>query len=109
MKLYLKRRKEVLSELDSAIALAPREADLYRMRGVIHFESNDDAAAYKDFLISANAGNAFSQNKVGYYLWHGKGVAIDQAEAAQWIKKSAAQGDEDGKKNLALVQSKGFK
>src|SRR5437868_13724030 len=49
--------------------------------------------AYKLFLQSAMAGDAYAFNTLGYFLDYGIGVPQDKNAALSWYKKAAKNGD----------------
>ncbi|MCG7588671.1 tetratricopeptide repeat protein, partial [Photobacterium sp. OFAV2-7] len=48
--------------------------------------------AFKYYLIAAQRGDSFSQEKVGYYYRRGIGTAKDLQRSAEWFEKAAQQG-----------------
>ena len=107
--LLLERPKDVIPYATQYLELAPATDWVLMRRGVAFWLLGKNAEAYEDFLAASKAGNAFSQNKVGYFLWTGTGVKQNQAEAVGWWQKAAANGDKDGIKNLAHAKAQGFK
>lgn len=59
--------------------------------------------AFKIYSEYAEEGDAYSQYMVGLLLIEGKGVAKNKEEGIQWLKKAAAQGDENAQKVLAKI------
>jgi TPR repeat protein len=64
-----------------------------------------DPKAFEDFTAAANLGDAYSQNALGQYTYNGVPGHIprDRDRAIAWFRKAAAQGNEEGKKNLAIA------
>jgi mono/diheme cytochrome c family protein len=60
---------------------------------------------YRKFLARAEAGDAESQNVVGFMLYHGEGVRMDRTRAQLWFQRAAAQGNVRAQRNLALLYS----
>jgi len=60
---------------------------------------------YGKFLARANAGDAESQNLVGYMLFYGEGVRMDRARARLWFQRAAAQGNANAQRNLAILSA----
>ena len=63
------------------------------------------ATTYRKFLARAEAGDAESQNVVGFMLFHGEGVRMDRARAQEWFQRSAEQGNPRARRNLANMNS----
>jgi len=59
------------------------------------------------FLARANAGDAESQNVVGYMLFYGEGVRMDRTRARLWFQRAAAQGNANAQRNLAILSAAG--
>ncbi len=62
---------------------------------------------YEKLLPLAEAGDAESQNAVGFMLFHGEGVDVDRVYAEIWFSRAAEQGNAKAERNLALIQSMG--
>jgi len=62
---------------------------------------------YRKFLARAEAGDAESQNVVGFMLFHGEGVRMDRTRAQMWFQRAAAQGNPRAQRNLAVMYSPG--
>lgn len=62
---------------------------------------------YRKFLARAEAGDAESQNVVGFMLFHGEGVRMDRTRARMWFQRAAAQGNPRAQRNLAMLNSPG--
>ena len=60
---------------------------------------------YRKFLARAAAGDAESQNLVGYMLFYGEGVRMDRTRAQLWFQRAAAQGNLNAQRNLAILSS----
>jgi mono/diheme cytochrome c family protein len=60
---------------------------------------------YGKFLARANAGDAESQNAVGYMLFYGEGVRMDRSRARLWFQRGAAQGNANAQRNLAILSA----
>lgn len=69
--------------------------------------NTEPATTYRKFLARAEAGHAESQNVVGFMLFHGEGVRMDQNRARTWFEKSAVQGNSKARRNLAQMESIG--
>jgi TPR repeat protein len=53
------------------------------------------------FRLAAERGHADAQRALGMLYANGEGVARSDPEAAQWLHKSAAQGNDRAKQELA--------
>lgn len=62
---------------------------------------------YEKFLPLAEAGDAESQNVIGFMLFHGEGVRVDRVRAEIWFRQAAEQGNVRGQRNLAVMYSMG--
>jgi mono/diheme cytochrome c family protein len=62
---------------------------------------------YEKFLLLAEAGDAESQNVIGFMLFHGEGVGVDRVRAEMWFRQAAEQGNVRGQRNLAVMYSMG--
>lgn len=59
------------------------------------------------FLARAEAGDAESQNVVGFMLFHGEGVRMDRTRAKEWFQRAAALGNARAQRNIAVLYSAG--
>lgn len=62
---------------------------------------------YEKFLPLAEAGDAESQNVVGFMLFHGEGVSMDRDRAVMWFQRAAEQGNARAQRNLDVMYSAG--
>jgi TPR repeat protein len=87
--------------------LKAKPADVWALssRGLAFFESGNPSGAFDDWSRSANAGDAFSQNRLGVlYLTGIPGhLAPDFNLGIEWLNRAAAQGNEDAQRNLPLA------
>jgi tetratricopeptide (TPR) repeat protein len=76
-------------------------------RGLVYFQTGNSVAAFDDWSQSASAGDAFSQNRLGVLYMTGiQGhLAPDFNSGIDWLKKAAAQGNADAKRNLPLAMA----
>jgi hypothetical protein len=72
--------------------------------GVAAYNNQDYTNAFAILLPLAEAGNAVAQRYLGILYEAGAGVAKDKAEATNWYRKAADQGDAEAQKNLAAIQ-----
>ena len=75
--------------------------------GVAAYQANDQALAYKSFLVAAKEGHADSQFNVALMYEKGIGVGKDEKEAVVWYGKSAAQGNSAAQYNLGVLYENG--
>jgi TPR repeat protein len=101
------RYADALPDMNRALELDPEDAWVRSRRAIALFTLERHADAYKDFLVGAQKGDAFAQNKVGWYLMMGVGVPQNKREGAQWFAKAAAGGDKDGINNLKQAKAEG--
>jgi len=59
------------------------------------YRDGDYAAAFREFLPLAEAGDVTVQNQVAAMYYSGQGVAQDQAKAAEWFRRAADRGSTD--------------
>jgi TPR repeat protein len=87
--------------------LKAKPADKWALsnRGLALFESGNPSGAFEDWSLSAKAGDAFSQNRLGVLYMTGipGHLAPDFNLGIEWLKKAAAQGDKDAQRNLPLA------
>lgn len=84
---------------DGLVRLHPKYPYGYNKRGWIyedHFKN--DEKAFNDYLVAAELGNSFAQNRVGWWYMTGKFVAKDYFRAEVYLKRAA-----DQKNNTAII------
>lgn len=75
--------------------------------GLAAYERGDYAAAYREFLPLAQAGDASAQFTLGQLYRNGWGVAQYYAEAVKWYRLAAEQGVADAALSLGHMYSVG--
>ncbi|MCA3585753.1 MAG: sel1 repeat family protein, partial [Methylocystis sp.] len=50
---------------------------------------------------------ALGQANLGFMLREGRGIARDDAQAVQWFRRAAEQGNADGQANLGIMLESG--
>jgi len=55
------------------------------------------------YMKSAELGNSFAQNLLGYMYQNGQGVETNLPQAITWFEASARQGNAEGQKNLGYM------
>jgi TPR repeat protein len=87
--------------------LKAKPVDIWALsnRGLAFYESGNPSGAFDDWSRSANAGDAFSQNRLGVLYMTGIPVHLtpDFNVGIEWLKKAAAQGNKDAQRNLPLA------
>ncbi len=103
----MKQRKyaDALPLLNDYLAEKPKDAWGRSNRGLALFQTGNAYGAFADWRVSADAGDAFSQNRLGVlYLTGIAGhLAPDASEGIHWLKLSASQGNVDAQRNLPLA------
>ena len=79
----------------------------YFESGLKALDANNMPLAFKDFLVSAKEGHAFSQYNVAIMYEQGLGVNKNEKEAFFWYGKSASQGNSDAQFNLGVLYENG--
>ena len=64
---------------------------------------NHQQEAYEEIRIAAELGDPWAQTELGEVLYHGGVVPANRAEAAEWFRKAADQGDETARKRVAGI------
>jgi len=88
-------KRAAIAVLISAAFAAPATADT--AEGTAAYERGDFAAAHREFLPAAQAGDARAQRSLGLLYLRGQGVERDDVAAMQWLRKAAGQGDGDAR------------
>lgn len=96
---------DAISYLDRYLKSKPGNTWALSNRGLAYFQSGKAAEAFADWTLSAAAGEPFSQNRLGVlYLTGIPGrLAPDPDVGIDWLRKAAAQGNEDAQRNLPLA------
>ncbi|MCD8552093.1 MAG: sel1 repeat family protein [Shewanella xiamenensis] len=76
-------------------------------KGFACYMEKNYQCAFKEFLESAEQGDAFAQSEVGSMYGSGKGVKQDYLNAVEWYQKSADQGSEEGQYSLGFAYEYG--
>ena len=93
--------------LNEYLKAKPGDVWALRNRGLAYSEIGNPAGAFDDWSQSANDGDAFSQNRLGvlYMMGIPGHLAPDFNLGINWLKRSAAQGNEDAQRNLPLAMA----
>lgn len=76
--------------------------------GLMAFKNKDYQRAYKEWKVSAEAGQAEAQFDLGVLYAQGLGVLRDLNEAASWYRKSADQGNAEAEFALGQMYARGW-
>jgi TPR repeat protein len=71
------------------------------------YQRKDYEKAYQLALPAAEVGDAGAQYLLGVQFWRGRGVARNDATAAQWFTRAAEQNHSDAMTDLALMYQAG--
>jgi TPR repeat protein len=85
--------------------LSPQEQN---NRGVTFANNKNYPEALNCYRLSANLGNKFAQNNLGYLYYKGQGVKQDYTTAIKWFQLSAAQENAMAQANLGIAYAKGL-
>jgi Sel1 repeat len=69
--------------------------------GLAAYKKGDFATALNEWQPLAEQGDAHAQFNLGLMYTDGQGVTKDDAQAVQWYRKAAKQGNEHAKNNLS--------
>ena len=76
-------------------------------KGLAAYEAGDYAAAIKQWMPLAEAGDATPQFVLGLMYSNGEGVPKDYAEAMKWYRLAAKQGRKIAQNNLGIMYEYG--
>jgi TPR repeat protein len=88
-----------------ALLVAPARADEESdfRRGLSAYNTGDYATAYQLWLPLAEKSEPRAEAGVGFMLFRGLGVALDDAAAAKWLTRAAEHGQAEGQLMLGLL------
>lgn len=89
------------------VAVALLVSGCATVRGWILDDERTTSTTHKKHLLRARAGDAESQNLIGYMLFLGDGVPQHRAEAYQWFTRAAHQGNTQAMRSLAVMHHLG--
>jgi hypothetical protein len=75
--------------------------------GTLGVTARNDTPIDPQAIADAIGGDAVAQYNLGYDFYLGKGVRQDYAQAAQWWRMAAEQGNPSAQNNLGLLYSEG--
>lgn len=76
--------------------------------GMRYLLSGDNERAFSYFHQSANAGNPYAANELGYMYAAGKGVPQDYKKSLEWYQRAAEEGVASAQYNLGLMYANGL-
>lgn len=90
---------------DALVKAHPKYAYGYTKRGWLYEAYlKDDAKAFSDYVIAADLGNSWAQNRVGWWLLTGKGVKQDYDRAELYLRRAADQKNDTAVANLKHLE-----
>ena len=89
----------------AALVATPARADVEAdfRRGLSAYNTGDYAAAYRLWLPLAEQSEPRAEAGVGFMLFRGLGVALDDRAAARWLTRAAEHGQAEGQLMLGLL------
>ena len=99
---------EAIPFLDRYLKSEPGNPWALSTRGLAYFQSGKQAEALADWTVAADAGDAFSQNRLGVLYMTGipGQLTPDPKKGIEWLRKAAAQGNAEAQHNLPLALSR---
>lgn len=94
---------QAIPHLSALIEANPKNVYALASRGICYAHLSKNEEAFWDYKKAAELGDAISQNELGKFYFHGIIVPKDRAVAAQWFRRSAQQGNNAAKENLAAL------
>lgn len=92
--------ERALDDSNRALALKPDDAWTWGNRGYVHERRGRLEQAFADYQKAAQRGDAWSQNRLGEYYWHGRATAPNRQQAIHWWKTAAEKGNRDAQHHL---------
>lgn len=83
-------------------------AELHFNQGKAAEDRKDYKTAFLLYSKAAAVGYPRAMNNLGLLYKNGQGVAVNDAEAFQWIRKAAEAGDPKAMYNLGMMYGNGF-
>jgi predicted Zn-dependent protease len=101
---HLNNHAETIAVATLVIESNPGAGLAFAHRGWAKEQLGQRDAAFEDYLAGAKLGEAWAQAKVGKAYLEGTVVKRDDEEGFGWLRKSAAQGNDEAKR---VLQAKG--
>jgi predicted Zn-dependent protease/TPR repeat protein len=100
----VRNHEETIAVATLVIDVDPGAGLAFAHRGWAKEQLGQRDAAFEDYLAGAKFGEAWAQAKVGKAYLEGAVVKRDDEEGLAWLRKSAAQGNDEAK---SVLQAKG--
>jgi tetratricopeptide (TPR) repeat protein len=94
---------QVEASINQYMRLRPDTAWAYNRRGWALEKQGRLKDAIADYERSAEQGNDYAQNKIGYFYMTGNGLPKDLVKARALFEKANAQGNKNAKSNLEFM------
>jgi tetratricopeptide (TPR) repeat protein len=108
--LFMAQQKydEAIDVLSRILSHKPTDLHALANRGVAYMRTGKVHEAIIDWTRAAEAGSTYAQDELGVLYMNGVAGVLDAdpKTGIDWFRKAAAQGDPDGRRNLALAMSK---
>jgi tetratricopeptide (TPR) repeat protein len=108
--ILMKERKyaDAIPFFDRYLKAKPGDSWALANRGLSYYQSGRPFEAFNDWTLSAAAGDAFSQNRLGVLYMTGipGHVSPDPKQGIEWLRKAAEQGNPDAQRNLPIALSR---
>jgi len=94
-----------LSRFNELIEAHPKYERGYTQRGFL-YETNykNNEKAFEDYLVAADLGSSWAQNRIGWWYMTGKYVALDYDKAEIWLNRAAAKKNQTAIENLRNLE-----
>jgi len=97
---HLRNHEETIAVATLVIEVDPGAGLAYAHRGWAKEQLGQRDAAFQDYLAGAKLGESWAQTRVGIAYLEGVAVKRDDEEGVAWLRKSAAQGNDEAKRVL---------
>lgn len=94
-----------IERVDAAAAQGDPDAQ-YKVALFRHFMAGDHETAVAEFRRLAADDHPASVGMMAHAYMYGKGAPVDHAEAARWLERAAALGDERAARDLAAYRAR---
>lgn len=91
---------------DALVKVHPQYPFGYNKRGWLYeSQFKSDEKAFKDYLASAELGNSYAQNRVGWWYMTGRSVPKNYDQAELYFRRAAAQNNDTAVANLKSLKA----
>lgn len=104
---YQNAKDKLATLSDTGTALSKTEIKYYVDKADKYYKEKNFQEALKNYLIAANAGDAYGQNLAGWMYEHAEGVEQNYTEAYKWHLKAAENGNAYAMNSLGILFEKG--